>query len=376
MFQLNKYIIVNAKKNFTFTIINNGGWIVKLKKSVSSLCALAVMLSSGVVCSAGENEKAVRILSVGDSITDGYGTDGSYRKFLYRELTDEGWSVDMTGPNWSWGDAEYTDEVSGETFSYDAAHCGFSGYAIEEYSGRSGIRETVTNGNYLEKYSPDIVILQIGTNDVIDNHDIDSAGKRLDTLVTYILDNISEDAALFVTTIPDLDPNREDVYAWFSAYRHSADWSVNFSDEEAEAAVHSQVAAYNSQVRELVAEKQKSGVRNIYSGDIFSVLDDVSTQLKDGVHPNNTGYRLMGKYWAGVIEDYLSGAGNVPPADVPPAAEKITGDVNLDGVISVSDLIALKDFILSSAAVSGDADMNGDEVINIIDFILLKNKLC
>lgn len=277
--------------------------------------AAAIAVSAAVVCgisvnavnAAESDSKTTKILCIGDSITDGYGTDGSYRKFLYHNLTESGYSIDMTGPNWSWGDASYTDEETGETFSYDAAHCGYSGYAIKEYPGRNGILETVQNGDYLTVYSPDVVILQIGTNDVIDNHELDKADERLETLVDYIVENISSESDLFVTTIPYLDPNREDVYSWFSNYRHSSDWQTNYSDDEVEINVKNAVDEYNSTVKKVVEKVQSEGVKNIHFADVNSAVTDVKTQLKDGVHPNNTGYKLMGNYWTGVMKQYLSG---------------------------------------------------------------------
>ena len=277
--------------------------------------AAAIAVSAAVVCgisvnavnAAESDSKTTKILCIGDSITDGYGTDGSYRKFLYHNLTESGYSIDMTGPNWSWGDASYTDEETGETFSYDAAHCGYSGYAIKEYSGRNGILETVQNGDYLTVYSPDVVILQIGTNDVIDNHELDKADERLETLVDYIVENISSDSDLFVTTIPYLDPNREDVYSWFSNYRHSSDWQTNYSDDEVEVNVKNAVDEYNSTVKKVVEKVQSEGVKNIHFADVNSAVTDVKTQLKDGVHPNNTGYKLMGNYWTGVMKQHFSG---------------------------------------------------------------------
>ena len=273
--------------------------------SAAFVCGMSVNTASAV--GNDSDSKTTKVLCIGDSITDGYGTDGSYRKFLYHNLTDAGYSIDMVGPNWNWGDASYTDEETGETFSYDAAHCGYSGYAIKEYSGRSGILETVQKGDYLTVYSPDVVILQIGTNDVIDNHELDKADERLETLVDYIVENISSDSDLFVTTIPYLDPNREDVYSWFSNYRHSSDWQTNYSDDEVETNVKNSVDEYNSTVKKVVEKVQSEGVKNIHFADVNSAVTDVKTQLKDGVHPNNTGYKLMGNYWTGVMKQHLSG---------------------------------------------------------------------
>lgn len=53
----------------------------------------------------------------------------------------------------------------------------------------------------------------------------------------------------------------------------------------------------------------------------------------------------------------------------------LKGDCNLDGIISVSDVIAMKKWILGTGDVQviDNADMNDDGCINIIDFCLLKN---
>lgn len=313
---------------------------MKIKKLLAALtatvCSASAILSSSIFTGTVE-EKTIKIMSIGDSITDGYGVDGSYRKFLYHNLTEKGYSIDMVGPNWSWGNADYTDSETSETFTYDAAHCGYSGYAIKEYSGRSGILETIKNGNYLSEHSPDIVILQIGTNDVIDNHEIDSAGERLEVLADYILSNISSESALFITTIPNLDPNRSDVYSWFGNYRHSADWQTNYTDEQVEENVQAQINNYNAQVKKLVEAKQTSGVTNIYYGNINSVVTDVKTQLGDGVHPNNVGYKLMGEYWTGVIDSYLSGESSQPTE--PPTTEAPTEPEVTTSIVTTEPII-------------------------------------
>lgn len=404
---------------------------MKVKKIISILTASifsASMLISGNVFSGAENSEAIKIMSIGDSITDGYGTDGSYRKFLYKNLTDSGYNIDMVGPNWSWGDTTYTDPDTSETFTYDPAHCGYSGYSIKDYSGRNGILETIQNGNYLSQYTPDIVILQIGTNDVIDNHEIDSAGERLEVLADYILENISSDSSLFITTIPNLDPNRSDVYSWFGNYRHSADWQTNYSDEEVTVNVQKAVDNYNSQVKALVEKKQASGVSNIYFGNVNSAVTDVTTQLKDGVHPNDTGYKLMGNYWSDQISSYLSGEDPKPTEPVTQPTEATTeatttsaepqtttttitsvttqtttaptetqatettteniyadlikGDSNLNGEVSITDAVILSQF-LSGKIYSYNIkptyvyvfDVNSDEKINIFDLIALKRML-
>ena len=57
----------------------------------------------------------------------------------------------------------------------------------------------------------------------------------------------------------------------------------------------------------------------------------------------------------------------------------VTGDTNGDGDISVTDLIAIKSYILGKANLSNEyaiaADTSGDRDITITDFIQIKAKI-
>lgn len=288
-----------------------------MKKFISAVSAAVMVMTSAtaVDISDGKAEAAdemIKIMCIGDSITDGYVNDylGSYRKFIYHNLTEKGYSVDMVGSKSSGGwTPEYTDSATGESFTFDNDYTGYSGYSIQNYSGRSGIYELLQETDCLRGESPDIVTLQIGTNDMIDNHEMDTAVDRLEVVVDYILENIPADSTLFLSTIPNVDPNRSDVYSWFGNYRHSADWQTQYSDEEAEAAIMQTIADYNADIAALVEKKQTQG-RNVYLSDAPGAIADVKTQLFDGVHPNNDGYRAMGDSWTAILEEYLTG--NMP----------------------------------------------------------------
>lgn len=337
---------------------------------------------------------AIKIMPIGDSITDGYGISGSYRKFLYHKLIEKGYSIDMVGSKGGGWTPSYTDEDTGESFEYDDDNTGYSGYAIKEYPGRSGILETLRATDCLALTSPDIVILQIGTNDVIDNHDIDSSGERLTELIDYIFDNIPSDSAVFVTTIPALEPNRSDVYSWFDNYRHSPDWQTMYTDSEAEKSVRETVDKYNSIVLSTV-EQLSGRYEKLYSGDINSVITDTTAQLADGVHPNNTGYKLMGEYWAGKLEEYLGG-GHTPLPDstttttttVTTISQTTTSDPDIPAnSYNVSDLVRLGNHLLGRAFANGEPipkmtyeeaqklDMNSDGILDIFDHVMLRKKL-
>ena len=145
----------------------------------------------------------------------------------------------------------------------------------------------------IEAYDPDIVLLQIGTNDLLDNQ---NAGitDRLEKLVDKLLDSIDSDSMLFVASVPDIDVSVKHDWLW--AYQSSG-YSYENNPEEFTALVEQSVDNYNASVKELVEKKQAVGAR-IRFADINSVVD-MKTGLEDGVHPNEAGYACMGKILVG-----------------------------------------------------------------------------
>ena len=276
----------------------------------SSLCIPSYKLSPNIFQTLKDNEDPIKIMCIGDSITDGYGVAGSYRKFLYHGLTQKGYKIDMVGSK-GVSSSIYVNETSGENFEYDDENTGYSTFTIKSYNGRNGIYETLVETNCLSEKKPDIVILQIGTNNIIDNHDEDENKKDLESLIDYILENIPSTSTLFVTTIPDLDPNREEVYTWFANYRHSANWQTIYPDKIVKMKVDEKLQEYNSDVTLIVNKRKESG-QNIRAADVFNAITDVKTQLRDGVHPNDYGYKLMGEYWTELIDKFIKDESHSP----------------------------------------------------------------
>ena len=301
----------------------------KTKKTMAGLLAATVLLGATSVLQAVQIEPVsaasdpVKIIAMGDSITHGYiNGDNGYRKYFCYGLQQNGITdFNMVGPNNDWTDST-TYDWNGTTITYDPAHAGYSGYAIQKIGSRQGLQETIfdttytdgdVSGNMMEVYQPDVIMLQIGTNDVLDAQ-LTGIGDRLEELVDKLLPYVSGDGqVLYLASIPDIDAAKK--YDWLGAYQWTYGVSYESDPEKFVATVQAAVDDYNTIVKNLVAKKQAKGAHIEFS-DINSTIDISAGDLEDGVHPSEQGYAKMGQYWSNLLtETYFHGT--VTPTTTP-----------------------------------------------------------
>lgn len=301
----------------------------KIKKTVAGLLAVTILLGATSVLQAVQIEPVsaasdpVKIIAMGDSITHGYiNGDNGYRKYFCYGLQQNGITdFNMVGPNNDWTDST-TYDWNGTTITYDPAHAGYSGYAIQKIGSRQGLQETIfdttytdgdVSGNMMEVYQPDVIMLQIGTNDVLDAQ-LTGIGDRLEELVDKLIPYVSGDGqVLYLASIPDIDAAKK--YDWLGAYQWTYGVSYESDPEKFVATVQAAVDDYNTIVKNLVAKKQAEGAHIEFS-DINSTIDISAGDLEDGVHPNEQGYAKMGQYWSNLLtEIYFHGM--VTPTTTP-----------------------------------------------------------
>lgn len=226
--------------------------------------------------------KSIKLMAAGDSITDGFWLEGGYRVTLCDLLEENGYSqyVDFVG-----------NKQSGNC--YDGDHCGYTAFAIDQIpasesvtGARSGITRFIKK--LVPEYEPDVVLLQIGTNDILSLYKLDEAGTRLENLVDIFLENIPEDGMLFLATIPYMD-------ATDNTYIPAEYFTVEDMDKY--------VDDYNAKVKEIVEKKQAQG-KNIELADVNSVL--TKEDLYDGVHPSEEGYKKLGEFWYEKVKDFIT----------------------------------------------------------------------
>jgi lysophospholipase L1-like esterase len=197
----------------------------------------------------------VKIMPLGDSITDGFTVAGAYRIKLWSNIINNGYAADFVGSL-----------SNGPASLGDKNHEGHSGWRIDQID---------TNINaWMDTYKPQIVLLHIGTNDIAQNYNLANAPNRVGALIDKICAKLPAGGKLYVAKIIPLS---------------TADWNQK-------------VNSFNLQVAGIVQTKANQG-KPVYNVDMYSAL--TTADLADGVHPNLTGYNKMGDVWFSAIRDEL-----------------------------------------------------------------------
>lgn len=215
---------------------------------------------------------ACRIMPLGDSITDGVGSDigGGYRPELFHlALTD---SRQLTFVGSGQNGPATVDDVN-----FPRYHEGHSGWTIDDGGGRSGLYPKIAEWFALNP--PHIVTLQIGTNDVHIELDLEAAPERLGLLLDRIIENAPEALIVVAQIVPTTDD-----------------------------AINTRVQAFNAAIPALVAERAAAGA-HIVSVDMYGAFTSngnyKSELMDDTLHPKDAGYVVMADTWYEVIGPLL-----------------------------------------------------------------------
>ncbi|MEV4822309.1 cellulose binding domain-containing protein [Micromonospora sp. NPDC049274] len=233
----------------------------------AALAAVAAMTAAVPVATApasAESNGGVRVMPLGDSITDGFNVAGGYRIELWQRFASGGYRIDFVGSGFN-----------GPASLGDHDHEGHSGWTIAQ------IDANIVN--WLRATNPRTVLLHIGTNDMYG--DTSGAPARLATLVDRIT-NTAPNADVFVATIIP---------------KSGAD---------------SQVRGYNAAIPGIVQTRAAAG-KHVHLVDMYRAL--TLSDLADGVHPNATGYRKMAVAWYDALRTVPGSiGGDTPPTTAPP----------------------------------------------------------
>jgi len=209
------------------------------------------------------------IMPLGDSITWGYNstTGGGYRLRLLHDIWAGNHDATFVGTG-----SSGPDKLDGKPFP--KSNEGHSGYTIDDAPAvkRSGISPLVPDA--LAKYSPNVVTLMIGTNDMGTNNDVANAPTRLAHLIDTIIDKSPK--ALLV--IAQITPTGDDK-------------------------LNGLVQTYNAAIPALVQSRAAAG-KHIILVDMYAPFTAHANDL-NGLHPNDAGYDLMGDTWYAALAPHL-----------------------------------------------------------------------
>ncbi len=195
----------------------------------------------------------LRILPLGDSITHGYGegiaTFNSYRKTLKALLAADGFDTDFVG---SLSDGDFA----------DPQHEGRDGWYADHDSSTNTLRGHVAE--WMEETQADIVLLHIGTNDIIDgNANADEVSLILDEILAA-----NSNATVVLAQIINSWPNRPDITVYNSNLSAMASARIAHGDD-------------------LLLVDMEHGAGIAYA----------APDMADSYHPSQLGYDKMGTNW-------------------------------------------------------------------------------
>lgn len=285
----------------------------------------------------------IRIMPVGDSITFGLGDTGGYRKYLHHFLREKGYTqIDMVGPE---GKESASFNYNGQDLRYDDNNAGYSGYTIvQKYPvpswGENGLLEKLRSKNAVASAKPDIVLLIIGTNDMTANRNLSECEKDLHSLIDYMLSELPSDGMIFMGSIPE-----------FTEYGGNAQ----------------RIAGYNNTVKKVADEYASSG-KNVRFADVHGCLDGMNDIGSDKLHPNSGGYEKIGKFWAGIVDDYVTSSA---PAATTTTSTAVTTTTTTTTTASTTAETTTTQNV--QPTVWGDAD--GDNTVKMNDAVIIMQAL-
>ena len=202
--------------------------------------------------------RPITIMAIGDSITQGSLGWDTYRCYLDRMLRDAGVPFDFVGG--------LSDPFSGQPYGcpteFDMDHEGRWGWRADQV----GVVVTAS----VESLQPDIALIHLGSNDVLQGQENSETVADLEGLITG-LQAVSPDITILVAQIiPCILP----------------ECATNVPALNAEIASMSELSTAESTV---IIVNMETGFR----------LDD----LRDGIHPDDEGDQLIASRWMQAMEE-------------------------------------------------------------------------
>ncbi len=228
--------------------------------------ALLAFLLAAAACRA---QAPVRVMPLGDSITQGNTAHASYRRPLWHRLADKGYRVDFVGSLREHHGAGRPLETD-----FDRDHEGHWGWRADQFLEQAEA--------WARAARPDIVLVHLGTNDAYQGQDAESTLDELGRLVAALRSANPELTVVLSQLIP--------------------------VDEQAmkargKAGVNERINAINRGIPAL-AKSLATAKSPVIAVDARRGFDP-SLDTHDGVHPNHQGESKIAQVWFEALEALL-----------------------------------------------------------------------
>jgi lysophospholipase L1-like esterase len=235
----------------------------------SHLAALA-FFAAALPCAAQTNGNPLRIMIIGDSITEG--DNGGYRAPLFELITDAAGMPNFVGRR----NARLSDPES----MPDHDHEGYSAYRIDEIASGEGFWNAEPLETRLEDWDPAVVTIHAGTNDAQQNYHpfgdpdlgIPNVRDRLDSLVSRVVAYNPEIYVVVAQIVPANPPASETTIRY--------------------------IERFNQHVPDVVARHQALGHR-VSMVDLYTPM--LPYPHPDGIHPSQEGFQVMADVLFGAL---------------------------------------------------------------------------
>src|SRR5918992_3665234 len=204
----------------------------------------------------------ITVLPLGDSITSGNSKHMTCRYPLWVKFIDSGFNYDgiyfdlVGSQNSNHNGNRVWPDYRGHSFDYD--HEGHPGWRAEQI--------VAILPTWLKGYTPDIVLLHIGTNDVMANQSTLSTTNEIEQIITVL----RADNPKVIVLLAKIIPNRDLI-------------------------LNQRIIELNQRIDSIAVSKStvESPVVIVDQNLGFNVTEDTD----DGVHPNRTGAEKIAQKW-------------------------------------------------------------------------------
>jgi lysophospholipase L1-like esterase len=228
------------------------------------------------------DKQTTNILCLGNSITNGVDTFNSYRRDLWQMLHAGNYDFDFIG---SWSKHHMGTEVPVPDFDMDNE--GHSGWNFQDIlkppswdSARGNLHE------WIKTYTPDIVLIELGTNDVFQCRKPADIFANLNVIISLLREK-NQHVKIFLAQIPPMGKQWSDKKLCGNDTTY-AKAIINLNKGIAE-----------------YAKKNSTTKSPVIIVDQFTGVDPV-TDMFDDIHPNTKGEEIMAERWFNAIKPYLS----------------------------------------------------------------------